>query len=199
MAFAIFQPVTVLPRLRPAPGFALVDEHGQRLTSEDVRGAITLYTFEPLGCGAECAEVDRTMREVRDRVTRDIDLAGTPFRLVTIVLDADPAPAALAAAARAAGDEGDDWSWVGGSASEITNVVGYGFRRRTLDDGEGFAPSYAIVDQVGTIRGEYRYGTLTDDADKLVRHIDLLGAELRNSGGLASFAYEAAHVFQCYP
>jgi protein SCO1/2 len=209
MAFAIFQPIQVLPRLRLAPGYALVDEHGDRVTSDDGRGMITLYTFVSLDCGDECERVDGTMKKVRDRVRADVDLGSAGFRLVTVVLDPDATPTELAAAAARAGDTdaasdldlglrgGDDWAWLGGSQSQIENVVGLGFRRSpAVDD---FTPSYAIVDGWGMIRGEYRYQTLAGDADKLVRHIDVLGGELRNSGGLASFAYEAAHVFQCYP
>ena len=212
MAFAIFQPIQVLPRLRLAPGYALVDDHGDTVTSEDGRGLITLYTFVPLDCDLDCDRVHETMRTVRDRVAADIDLGGAEFRLVTVVLDPDASPDQLAELAEHAGDtrsEGvsldlgldgaplDDWAWLSGSASQIENVVGLGFRR-SADPAE-FRPSYAVVDGWGMIRGEYRYQTLADDADKLVRHIDVLGGELRNSGGFASFAYEAAHVFQCYP
>ncbi len=192
MAFAYFQPIQVLPRIRLAPGYAMVDQFDDMVTSEDGRGVITLYTFVPLGCGEACDRVDDTMRSVRDRVGRDVDLGGTEFRLVTVVLDPDVAPAALVGAA---GD--DDWSWLTGTAEQIENVVGLGFRRSA--DPAYFTPSYAIVDGWGMIRGEYRYQTLADDADKLVRHIDVLGGELRNSSGIASFAYGAAHVFQCYP
>ena len=49
------------------------------------------------------------------------------------------------------------------------------------------------------IRGEYRYQTNASDADKIVRHLDVLGEEVRNSHGAASLAYEAAHFFLCYP
>ena len=37
-AFAVFQPIKVLPRIRLAPGFILTDQDGQRLTNEDLRG-----------------------------------------------------------------------------------------------------------------------------------------------------------------
>lgn len=194
MAFAILQPVQVLPRLRLAPGYALVDQTGAVTTSEDGRGVITLYTFVPANCGEACRPVHSTMASVRDRVEAGVDLGGTPFRVVTIVLDPDIGPAAVAAAREAAGA---DWTWLAGTSTQIENVVGLGFRRST--DVDDFSPSYAIVDGWGMIRGEYRYRTLADDADKLVRHLDILGGELRHSGGAAGAAYEAAHLFLCYP
>ncbi len=194
MAFAILQPVQVLPRIRLAPGYALVDESGATVTSEAGRGVITLYTFVPTGCTADCESVHRTMTEVRDRVERGVDLGGTPFRLVTIVLGSAPAVDDVASDRTRAGA---DWTWLAGTERQIENVVGLGFRRST--DADGFVPSYAIVDGWGMIRGEYRYQTLADDADKLVRHIDVLGSELRNDTGFASFVYDAAHAFQCYP
>jgi protein SCO1/2 len=197
MAFAVFQPIQVLPRLRLAPGYAMVDQTGERVTSEDGRGYITLYTFVPLECDDRCDAVDDTMRAVRDDVTSSIDLGSAEFRLVTVVLDPDAPPTALADAAADAATGTDSWTWITGSAAQLENVVGLGFRRSA--DPADFTPSYAIVDGWGMIRGEYRYRTIADDADKLVRHIDVLGGELRNSGGIASLAYEAAHAFQCYP
>lgn len=193
MAFAVFQPVQVLPRLRPAPGYALTDQHGETVTSEDARGSITLYTFVPAGCGARCDDVTDTMRRVGDAAA-DIDLDGVGFRRVTVVLDPEPPTTTVADDAAAAGDE---WTWLHGPATTIENVVGLGFRR-SADPGD-FSPSYALVDGSGTIRGEYRYETLADDADKIIRHLDVLGSELRNASGFGSFVYEAAHAFQCYP
>ena len=200
MAFAIFQPVTVLPRYRPSPGYALTDSAGERFTSEDARGAVTLYTFVPLECDELCDRVDDTMAEVGARVPDEVDLAGLPFEMVTIVLDGDPDLDQVADARSAAGADAladTEWRWLTGDENQISNVVGYGFRRRaSVDD---FSPGYAIVDSTGTIRGEYRYQTIAGDSDKLVRHVDILGSELRNSGGIAGIAFEAAHLFQCYP
>lgn len=194
MAFAILQPIQVLPRVRLAPGYALVDQFGAGVTSEDGRGKVTLYTFVPAACGERCSTVFTTMTEVRDRVEREIDLAGAELRLVTIVLDPDTDPASVAAARD---DAGADWTWLAGTERQVQNVVGLGFRRSTSV--EDFTPSYAIVDGWGMIRGEYRYQTLAADSDKIVRHIDVLGSELRNDSGFVSFVYEAAHAFQCYP
>lgn len=194
MLFAILQPIQVLPRLRLAPGYALVDQAGDVVTSEDGRGVISLYTFVPADCGDRCDSVHSTMTEVRDRVEGEVDLGGAEFRLVTVVLDPDVDATDVAAARDRAGA---DWTWLAGTDSQIENVVGLGFRRSTSVD--EFSPSYAVVDGWGMIRGEYRYQTLAEDADKITRHIDVLGSELRNKRGLVSFVYEAAHAFQCYP
>lgn len=194
MAFAVFQPVQVLPRLRLAPGYALVDQTGARVTSEDGRGVITLYAFVPPTCLDECEEVNATLSEVRARVDADVDLGPATFRVVTVLVDGAATPEAVSAAP---GVTGTDWSWLIGSESQLENVVGLGFRRPTSAD--DVTPSYAIVDGAGLIRGEYRYQTIATDADKLVRHVDVLGGELRNRGPFTSFVYEAAHAFQCYP
>ena len=196
IAFAVFQPVQVLPRLRPAPGYALVDQRGATVTSEDGRGTITLYTFVPAGCGDECGEVTETMRRVQDAVA-GIDLEGVEFRLAVVVLDPDPDLEIVAADAASSAGDRDEWIWLTGTEARIQNVVGLGFRRSP--DPADFSPSYALVDGSGTIRGEYRYQTLADDADKIIRHLDVLGGELRNAHGFGSFVYEAAHAFQCYP
>ena len=66
MAFAIFEPIQVLPRVRLSPGYLLADQQGESFTSEDVRGDIVLYTFRYSGCGEDCAGLDETMTEVRE-------------------------------------------------------------------------------------------------------------------------------------
>ena len=192
MSFAVVQPVQVLPRIRLAPGYSLIDQRGMPVTSEDARGTITLYTFVPEGCADECDTIHQTIDEVVARVASDVDLAGTEFRAVTLVLGASPARTAADATR-----SGATTTWLGVTGADLANVVGLGFAQPTTRD--AFRPGFTIVDGWGMIRGEYRYSTLADDADKLVRHIDLLGAELRNDHGFASFVYEAAHAFQCYP
>lgn len=200
MAFAIFEPVQVLPRIRVAPGFALIDQSGVSYTSEDGRGAVTLYTFLPADCGAECSGVNETMQDVGERVRSTVDLAGAEFRQVTVALDtADPVE--LQAAAARSGADGEVWLWAGADDATRRDVVGEGFRVFYEDSGGGidFDPVFVIVDGTGLIRGDYRYSTLASDSDRLTRHIGLLGEELRNSEGAASLVYEAAHIFLCYP
>ena len=84
----------------------------------------------------------------------------------------------------------------------METVVGAGFRRffdaSDISDVQ-YDPGFIIVDGSGVVRGDYRYQTLADEADKLVRHLDILAGELRHGDGPAGAAYEAAHLFLCYP
>jgi protein SCO1 len=199
MAFATLKPIKVLPRIRVAPGFALVDQSGASFTSEATRGLITIYTFVPNDCGDECADVNATMGDLRVRMAAlDLsDLDDLRIELVTIVESGDVSAAELAATADAAGADGDAWRFVTGTEVQLETVVGLGFRHaRGLDS---FSPHFVIVDGWGMVRGDYRYSTQVDDADKLSSHIDLLLGEIRHSSGIASLAYGAAHVFSCYP
>jgi protein SCO1/2 len=203
IAFAVFEPIQVLPRLRLAPGYSLDDQAGSSFTSETVRGSVTLYTFASLSCDDECEQQEETMQVVQERVANEIDLGDTDFRLVTIVLDGEPSVQQLATTARRVGADGMTWTVVGGEAGELQTVVGSGFGRFFEVDPEDssvrFDPGFVLVDGAGVIRGDYRYQTLADDADKLVRHIGILASELKYANGSAAVAYEAAHLFLCYP
>ncbi|MEA3511766.1 MAG: SCO family protein [Actinomycetota bacterium] len=202
MAFAIFEPIQVLPRIRLAPGYLLKDQHQASVTSEDVRGDITLYTFRYSGCGDDCAGIDQTMIEVNERLD-EVDFGDTSFRQVTISFDPEnDTPEVLAADAEAFGASEDQWKFVTGTESHLRNVIGAGFRvpYQEQDDGTyAFDPTLILVDGWGVIRGEYEYQTLASDADKIIHHLDILTEEIRNANGAAALAYEAAHLFLCYP
>ena len=202
MAFAIFEPIQVLPRIRLGPGYSLVDQAGAPFTSEDVRGAVVIYSFGHDECGDRCAGMESTVREVRSRLD-EVDLGDVDVRFVTISLDpANEGPDELASQAARASADGDEWRYVSGDPAHVENVVRAGFRTWFEADGDGsvsFDPALILVDGWGVVRGEYRYQTVASDADKIIRHLDVLGEELRNATGAATVAYEAAHFFLCYP
>lgn len=203
-AFTVWQPIQVLPRIGLAPGYALVDQHGDRYTSESARGSITLYAFAPLDCGTRCDAADATLAEVSRRVAAEVDLGDVGFRVVTIALDpvSEADPAALAAAAGRSGADGERWRWIGGDEDRVRTLVGAGFRRGYEPGADGelrFDPGFVLVDGNGLIRGDYRYRTTAPDTDKLVGNLQVLAGEIRNAHGAAAVAYEAAHLFLCYP
>ena len=203
LAFATFQPVQVLPRIRLAPGFSFVDQAGAGFTSDDARGDVVLYGFAYGECGADCEPHLQTMAEVASRVEAETDLGDVDLRLVTVSFDPARDGSRLPELAAAAGADGERWRWVTETDEEsLRTVLSSGFELfyTEIDGGSyRFDPRFVLVDGWGVIRGEYRYSTLAGDADKIIRHIGILGEELRNSKGAASIAYEAAHLFLCYP
>ena len=58
-------------------------------------------------------------------------------------------------------------------------------------------PVFALVDGWGVLRAVYR--TATPDVEILKRDLRLVVQEVQNSTGVNRYAYEAAHLFLCYP
>lgn len=200
IAFATFQPVKVLPRLRPAPAFTVTDQAGQRLTNEDVRGQIVLYTFGATRCGSACEPVDAIMQRIQDNAVQ-LSAGGLPVLLVTILFDAErAAPAAMQAFAQARGADPARWRVVSGAPAGLQQTIG-GFQINYAAQTNGeftYEPAIVLVDALGIIRGEYRASAQNLDAAAILGQIALLQDEVRNSAGAHRLAYEAAHFFLCY-
>lgn len=196
-AFVAFQPVQVLPRLGLAPGFSLVDHTSSRLTSDDLKGGITLYAFDYGGCSRACAEVDRLLAEVRDRLPE----AGTgaiPVRMVQLSLDPEQDAGALPALAAERGADGDVWRLATADTTQLRTVVGSGFETWWVREPDGvisFPRTLVLVDQLGVKRARFRDRIPT--ADELLGHVRDLAREARATGA-AHLAFEAAHLFSCY-
>lgn len=202
IAFKVFQPVQVVPRIRLAPGFSLVDQDGQRLTNEDLRGRFVLYNFSYTRCPQPCANLDDTMIEIQSRLG-EAELGDIPITFVTMSFDPqyDAAPV-LRAYADSVGADPAVWKFVTTTDETLLkHIIGGGFEayyQPREDGGYSFDPKFVLVDGWGIIRGEYRYQTLTPDTDRILRHMRVMAEEVRNSQGSASLAYEAAHFFLCY-
>jgi protein SCO1/2 len=197
-AFVAFRPVTVIPRLSLAPGFALVDQAGERLTSDDLKGSLTLYGFTYGGCGPECPDVVGAMAEVAGRLPS----AGleVPVRLVTVSFDPErDTPPRLAAEAGRLGADPSTWSFAAAADTAATRAVvgsGFGVWYQREPDGEyRHDPVLVLVDGLGVRRVEYRTGL--PGADRVVEQMRELAVESRAQGAMR-FAYEAAHFLSCY-
>lgn len=201
LAFSIFRPIQVLPRIRLSPGFSLTDQDGQRLTNEDLRGKIVLYSFGCAHCGPPGPQSTQTMREVQDRLD-EVDFGEIPFKMVTISFDPEhDTPDVLRAYAEEAGADPDLWCFVTGDPTRLKHILGGGFEvyYEPNEDGSfAFDQVFVLVDGWGIIRGDYRYLTVAADTDRILRHIGVLVEEVQQSEGSARLAYEAAHFFLCY-
>lgn len=202
LAFAIFQPIQVLPRIRLAPGFILTDQNGERLTNEDLRGSIVLYAFTYTGCETPCQSTTPVLQDLQPQIAA-MDTGGIKIQFVTISVDPDrDTPEVLQAYAADAGANPATWHFATTSdATMLKDIVGGGFEVfYEAKPGEAIQldPVFMLVDGWGILRGEYRYASSTPDEDRLLRHIQVLLNEIKNSKGAAKLAYEAAHLFVCY-
>jgi len=202
LAFKVFQPIQVLPRMRLAPAYSFIDQDNQPLTSETMRGQFTLYSFTYTNCPAPCYNSNETIKEIQSRIG-EVQLNGIPVSFVTVSIDPDrDTPDALKIYGESIGADFNIWKFATTTNKELLKtVVGSGFETYYEDKGDGnFAldPGFVLVDGWGVIRAEYRYVTEVSDADRILRHLGVLADEAHNSVGSAKLAYEAAHLFLCY-
>ena len=177
--FTMLQPITVLPRQSPAPGFILPNQAGELVSSGDQIGRITLYSFS---CGTGCEQSAATIATLNQQLghQRNLDF-------ITLALDGASQPTSEPVPTT--------WHWLTGSAPVIKAIVGGGFSLY-FEDGRDFQPRYVLVDGNGLVRATYY---ISADVDTLQHDIDILNNEAANSTGLARLGYEAAHLFACYP
>lgn len=200
LAFATFRPILVLPRITLAPGYSLVDQDGKRLTNEDMRGKITLYNISYSNCVAPCPDTGSIMKDIQDQL-QEIETGGLPVELVTISIDPErDTPVALFAYADSLGADLDRWHFATGPVDRLRWIVGDGFRLYFNQGDDGrivLDPGFMLVDGLGILRAEYR--TATPKKDRILSDIELIAEEVNNSNGANKVAYEAAHLFLCYP
>lgn len=226
MAFNIFRPILVLPRIGIGPGFGMSDLSNTKITNETMRGKIVLYSFTYANCTEACPLLMEKLQETRERLNNgEIDLTDVDIEIVTVTIDPErDTPAVLAGYAASYGAAPGDnnavpWHFVTSENPELVEIMvssGFDLYHEKIEGEQAgdysfkFVPMIVLIDGWGIIRSEYRQyeaserlsfsdGDTDIDPDILVRDLDLLAKEARNSKGLASAAYEAAHLFSCYP
>jgi len=206
-AFNIFQPIKVLPRVSLSPGFSFINQAGERKTSEDYRGKLTIYNFTYSHCDTACTQATAQMESLRTALIQ-LGAQEAKFSLVTISLDPErDTPAVLntyMSPFLTAPQNDISWDFLTGDPTRTKYVVGGGFGLYYENvPGESgqyaikFEPRFELVDGWGIVRSEYRGAKL--DLALILRDINYLLAEIHNSQGVGRYAYEAAHLFRCYP
>jgi protein SCO1/2 len=190
--FVTVRPVVVLPRQGLVPAFALSDQHGALLTSEALRGAVVLYAFAR-DCTADCAP-PALLTGLNERLDAQ-PMTSLDVRFVTFA--AQTSPSSAAAKATTAGLP--RWSLLQGDSDQVQQIVSSGFGGVEGTGQTGLLlppPTFMLVDGWGIVRADYR--RTTPSVDQLLRDIQLVVDEARQSDGAARYAYEAAHLLACY-
>ena len=205
LAFNILQPIKVLPRVSLAPGFAFINQDGETVTSEDYRGRLVFYTFSFSECGKPCEATGSKLARLDKELTAK-NFPGLDISFVTISLDPEnETPSELQAVTlseQLAQTLTNDWDFVAGASDLTKYVVGGGFgvyydNLQAMTQAASFEPRVVLVDGWGIIRSEYHPESFS--VERALTDIDYLANEIENANGVAKLAYEAAHLFRCYP
>ncbi len=198
VGYAALLQLNVLPRLAFAPGWSLIDANGNRLTSEDLRGTIAVYTFDYSRNSDASRQTHGVMRAIQDALTGE-DLGGIAVRLVTVTLDPDHDTPAVLQEKRPPRSDGTRWTFVTGDSAAVRTAVNTGFgvyyERRSAGH-VLFDPTFILVDGLGIERARYRFGL--PSPDDVVADLMSVVREAQAKTGSARLAYEAAHLFSCY-
>lgn len=195
LSFNIFRPIVVLPRIKLAPGYALTNQAGETITSESRRGQLTLYSFSYAECEGEwCRQTAVDLHQIHQGLQENqLDV-----ELITISLNPEQdTPQNLSQLAQR---HDLQWDWLTGDPLRIKYVVGGGFDlyyQNKATSQIDFQPRFILVDGLGIIRAYYH--TNMPDMALLQRDINYIEEEIANSTGPTKLAYEAAHLFLCYP
>jgi protein SCO1/2 len=173
LALVACSPRPELPRLFPVPNASLVDERGQRVQLDALKGGVTVYNFIFTHCTGTCPIMTNNMRALTPLVKKD-----APVRFVSISVDpARDTPAVLAEYAKRVRND-PRWTFLTGDRQTIVDLSVKGFKLAAGDPmpgGEALLHSsrFAVADKTGTIRGYYDAtdGTVPEQVAEVVEQL----------------------------
>jgi protein SCO1/2 len=144
-----------LPKIAPAPEFALTSQDEAQVTLADFRGKVVVVTFIFTMCTATCPVLTPMMSFVQDQLGSDF---GAKIAFVSITVDPErDTPEVLKEYAQAFGANLAGWSFLTGAPTaiqEVTHRYGvYASKSKNGDVDHTFLTS--IVDPSGILRVQY--------------------------------------------
>jgi protein SCO1/2 len=161
--------VESLPKIKPAPEFALTKQDGKRLALKELRGKALAITFIYASCADTCPLLTAKMAGIQDRLGADF---GKKVYFVSITVDAErDTPEVLKRYGEAHKANAAGWAFLTGTPTEIREVAKrYGIYHKKNPRGDvdhTFLTS--LVDQNGTLRVQYM--GIKFDPDEMLRDI----------------------------
>lgn len=201
-AFAVLRPVKVLPRIQPLPPFDLVDQNGRYVGYPELLGKISVVSFFPTKADSATKLIE-DLKNFRQQLLTEDKENDFPVQWITITLDPEhDTPQVLSDFARRENlATFEDWFFLTGSPLAVKLAVGTGFGvfydQPAQPGGDlVFDRTLVLVDERGIIRAKYALDRM--DWDVVLRDTQLLRKEASSDGAMRA-AYEAAHLFLCYP
>ena len=144
-----------LPKIAPAPEFALTSQDGAPVTLADYRGKVVAVTFILTMCTTTCPILAPMMSFVQDQLGRDF---GAKISFVSITVDPERDTAeVLRQYAQSFGANFAGWSFLTGTPEAIRDVTRrYGvYASKTANDDVEHTFLTSIVDPHGILRVQY--------------------------------------------
>ncbi len=148
-------PEPPLPKIAPAPEFALTSQDGAPVTLADLRGRVVAVTFILTMCTTTCPVLTPMMSFVQDQLGSDF---GAKIRFVSITVDPERDTAdVLKQYAQSFGANFAGWSFLTGTPEAIRDVTRrYGvYASKTANDDVEHTFLTSIVDPHGILRVQY--------------------------------------------
>ncbi len=173
LLLAACAPKPDLPKLYPVPATTLVNERGESVNLDALKGSVVVYNFIFTTCTGTCPIMTNNMRALTPLVDKS-----APVRFVSITVDPTrDTPAVLSRyAARVRNDP--RWTFLTGNRDTIVTLSVKGFKLIAGDPMPGGEPllhssKFAVADKQGTIRGYYDAtdGTVPEDVAKAVEQL----------------------------
>jgi protein SCO1/2 len=158
----------------PAPAFALVDQEGKAIGSEQLKGKPYVAAFIFTHCAGACPMMTQKMVKLQQAVPDE------RVKLVSFTVDPErDTPDVLKKYAANAGAQGERWHFLTGKPAELA-AVAEGMKMaavKATDGSDQFIHSdrFLLIDADGLIRGTYKnsepeaMAKLAEDAAKLAK------------------------------
>ena len=144
-----------LPKIAPAPDFALTSQDGAPVKLADYRGKVVAVTFIFTLCADTCPVLTPMMSFVQDQLGNDF---GEKIRFVSITVDPErDTPEVLKDYAQAFGANLSGWAFLTGTPDAIRDLTRrYGvFASKTPSGSIDHTFLTSIIDQRGILRVQY--------------------------------------------
>jgi protein SCO1 len=147
--------VQALPKIAPAPEFALISQDGAPVKLTDYRGKVVALTFIFTLCANTCPVLTPMMSFVQDQLGSDF---GEKIHFVSITVDPErDTPEVLKEYAQAFGANLSGWSFLTGTPDAIRDVTRrYGiFAAKTANGSIDHTFLTSIIDKRSILRVQY--------------------------------------------
>jgi cytochrome oxidase Cu insertion factor (SCO1/SenC/PrrC family) len=166
-----------LPVIRAVPEFSLIDQNGQTVTNEDLRGKVWIADFIFTQCKGPCPLMTARMLEMQKALVKTPEV-----KLVSVTVDPEnDTPEVLKAYAEANFADPDRWKFLTGDEEVIRRVVTEGFMQHlSEEDGEPVhGTMFLIVDGNGMVRSAH----MLEDPELIPKILMDTGNLLREQAG----------------